>query len=181
MPLHETVRMADVERDIVRVVGAAPGPQGPVGPQGPAGPAGPTGPTGPTGPQGEQGPAGPTGPQGEQGPAGPTGPVGADGADGQGVPTGGTTGQVLAKLSATDYDTAWQDPSGGGGISQTDLDTAMRTADAVLIWDGVTGSQPTRDTITSDTARRVRWVQPVAPPTTSGYAIDGLDVWEKSP
>lgn len=32
------------------------------------------------------------------GPAGPTGPAGADGL---GVPAGGTTGQVLAKLSAT--------------------------------------------------------------------------------
>lgn len=33
----------------------------------------------------------------------------------QAVPAGGTTGQVLAKTSATDYATAWTTPSGGGG------------------------------------------------------------------
>src|SRR6266576_1264635 len=31
------------------------------------------------------------------------------------VPTGGTTGQVLQKNTATDYDTAWVTPAGGGG------------------------------------------------------------------
>ncbi len=41
------------------------------------------------------------GPQGPQGPAG------------QGVPVGGTTGQVLAKNSATDYDTEWVDAGVG--------------------------------------------------------------------
>lgn len=39
----------------------------------------------------------------EPGPAGP------------GVPAGGTDGQVLTKTSATDYATAWEDPTGGGG------------------------------------------------------------------
>lgn len=34
---------------------------------------------------------------------------------GTGVPPGGTTGQVLTKLSATDGDADWEDPSGGGG------------------------------------------------------------------
>ena len=51
---------------------------------------------------------------GEQGPQGPTGPAGSDGADGQGVPTGGTTGQILKKSSGTDFDTEWADESGGG-------------------------------------------------------------------
>lgn len=36
--------------------------------------------------------------------------VGMPGADGQGVPVGGTLGQVLTKLSATDYDTEWAAP-----------------------------------------------------------------------
>lgn len=57
---------------------------------------------------------------GATGPQGTTGTTGADGADGQGVPTGGTTGQVLKKLSATDYDTAWQDESAGGGVTDGD-------------------------------------------------------------
>jgi hypothetical protein len=35
---------------------------------------------------------------------------GIDGIDGVGVPAGGTTGQVLAKASETDYDTEWATP-----------------------------------------------------------------------
>ena len=69
-------------------------------------PKGETGATGATGPQGETGPAGPTGPQG---------PQGEKGDDGVGIPAGGTTGQVLAKASETDYDTEWVNASGGSG------------------------------------------------------------------
>ena len=47
------------------------------------------------------------GPQGPAGAAGPQGPQGDPGAPGQGVAAGGTTGQVLQKLSATSYDTGW--------------------------------------------------------------------------
>ncbi len=36
---------------------------------------------------------------------------GADGSPGTGVPAGGTTGQVLTKVSDTDYDTDWEDVS----------------------------------------------------------------------
>jgi hypothetical protein len=36
--------------------------------------------------------------------------MGATGATGPGVPTGGTTGQLLAKNSATNYDTGWLSP-----------------------------------------------------------------------
>jgi hypothetical protein len=87
--------------------------------KGPAGPAGPTGPAGAAstvpGPQGPIGPAGSTGPQGPAGATGSTGSTGSQGPPGQGVPTGGTTGQVLTKVNATDYNTNWQTPSGGGG------------------------------------------------------------------
>lgn len=37
--------------------------------------------------------------------------VGTDGEDGVGVPSGGTTGQVLTKKSNTDNDTQWSDPA----------------------------------------------------------------------
>ncbi len=37
---------------------------------------------------------------------------GANGSDGVGVPSGGTTGQVLAKNSNTNYDTEWVDQEG---------------------------------------------------------------------
>ena len=50
---------------------------------------------------------------------GAPGQPGRDGTDGVGVPTGGTTGQVLAKASGTDYDTEWVNQSGGGGTVQS--------------------------------------------------------------
>jgi len=58
--------------------------------------------TGPQGPQGQQGATGATGPQGPQGDPGPAG---------AGVATGGTQGQVLTKVSATNYDTTWSNPA----------------------------------------------------------------------
>lgn len=54
------------------------------------------------------------------GPKDTTWPAGVSlvGPAGVGVPAGGTTGQVLAKSSATDYATEWVDaPSGSGGVS----------------------------------------------------------------
>lgn len=132
---------ADADRLTIDGVASGPhltGPQGPAGQTGSTGPAGPQGAkgdAGDAGPQGETGPAGATGatgPQGIQGIQGATGATGAtgaagvdgaDGADGatgpqgpagQGVPAGGTTGQVLAKSSATDYATEWVTPSAGG-------------------------------------------------------------------
>jgi len=51
---------------------------------------------------------------GDTGPAGPTGP---------GVAEGGTTGQHLAKESATDFDTDWEDPPTGGGLDNVVDDT----------------------------------------------------------
>lgn len=46
------------------------------------------------------------------------GEKGADGKDGLGVPSGGTTGQVLAKKSDTDNDTEWIDQTGGSSESE---------------------------------------------------------------
>lgn len=65
------------------------------------------------GPQGPQGPAGADGAIGPEGPQGPAGADGADGADGQGVPVGGTIGQVLAKVDAANFNTTWVNQSGG--------------------------------------------------------------------
>lgn len=80
------------------------------------------------GKQGERGPKGSNGSVGETGPRGPMGYPGASGSKGDpgvGVPVGGTTGQVLAKDSNSDYDTEWVDQTGGGGdgtIPQYDSD-----------------------------------------------------------
>lgn len=96
-----------------------PGAPGITGPAGPAGPVGPQGIPGAQGPKGDQGPQGPAGATGAQGPAGatgaqgPAGATGSQGPPGQGVPTGGTAGQVLTKVDATNYNATWQTPSGG--------------------------------------------------------------------
>ena len=110
------------------------GPTGPQGGQGPTGDRGPVGDRGSVGPQGDRGPPGPQGAQGEQGETGPRGlqgdpgirgdrgsagpqgdrgPQGPQGQAGQGVPSGGTTGQVLTKASAGAFDTVWRDSQGG--------------------------------------------------------------------
>lgn len=50
------------------------------------------------------------------------------------VPTGGTTGQVLKKNSATDYDASWQaDATGGGGLSDGDYGDVVVSGGATAI------------------------------------------------
>ena len=58
---------------------------------------------------------------------GTPGADGADGADGVGVPAGGTTGQVLAKIDGTDYNTEWVDAASGGGSFDGDLAGSVLT------------------------------------------------------
>ena len=59
------------------------------------------------------GKVGATGAAGQNGTDGINGTDGVDGVDGVGVIVGGTTGQVLAKASATNYDTEWVDVAVG--------------------------------------------------------------------
>jgi hypothetical protein len=111
----ETVTVVDVSEPSVQVypvqqeVVVISSGVGIIGPQGLVGPQGPEGPQGDQGIQGVPGPTGPTGPTGPQGLKGDTGDTGPAGPAGLGVIAGGLTGQVLLKLSNSDYDTAWQD------------------------------------------------------------------------
>ncbi|MBB6131326.1 collagen-like protein [Mucilaginibacter lappiensis] len=107
------------------------GPQGDTGTQGPQGIQGTKGDKGDTGTTGDPGAAGPKGDKGDQGSSGPTGaagpkgdkgdqgdpgPAGAAGAigpAGQGLPIGGTAGQVLSKTDNGDYNTQWVNPPAG--------------------------------------------------------------------
>ena len=61
---------------------------------------------------------------------GEQGPQGQAGAAGDGVPSGGTAGQVLKKASNTPYDTEWADESGGGGGSTDVVDLGELTLDS---------------------------------------------------
>jgi hypothetical protein len=100
---------------------------------------------------------------------GPQGPAGAAGSAGQGVPVGGTTGQVLAKASATDYDTAWVTSSGGGGggsLEYANLAAFPATGTAAVIY------------VARDTNRLYRWsgsayVELSASEATAWSAITG--------
>jgi len=95
--------------------GSVVGPPGPQGPPGAAstvpGPQGPAGPQGAPGSPGATGSQGPKGDKGDTGAAstvpGPVGPAGSTGPAGPGVPVGGTSGQVLTKVNATDFNTQW--------------------------------------------------------------------------
>lgn len=168
--------------------GASVGPPGPTGPQGPQGPpgatgntgatgatgaqgpqgnpgaTGATGPAGPTGNTGAQGATGPQGPVGNTGPTGPQGTTGAAGPTGPGVAAGGSTGQMLSKNSATDYDTIWVPaPSGGGGgnmatdplwAAKGDLAVGTGAATAVRLAVGANGLVATAD---STQASGIKW------------------------
>jgi hypothetical protein len=80
--------------------------------------------TGDQGAQGIQGIQGETGAQGTQGIQGIPGNDGQDGADGLGVPTGGASGQVLAKASNADNDTEWVNAASGTGSGELIDDTS---------------------------------------------------------
>lgn len=107
---------------------------------------------GPQGIQGIQGLPGANGVDGERGPAGVDGAPGKDGVDGSngvGIPVGGTTGQILAKTTATDYDTQWINPPSGGGA---DLPLVGDEGDVLTTVDGVWQAAPAQG---GGTAREV--------------------------
>ena len=185
-----------------------PGPRGETGQTGPAGPRGEQGPqgvqgerglTGPTGPQGEIGPQGERGLTGETGPAGPTGATGPQGAPGVGVPAGGAAGQVLKKVSGTDYDTEWADANPVVTVTgSTPSITALpgiryvcgecATLDITLPASGIvdvvfeSGATATVLTITPPTGVTVKWANgfdPTSLEANTTYEIniaDGLGV-----
>lgn len=86
---------------------------------------------------------------------GDPGEPGGQGNPGQGVATGGSTGQVLAKNSATDYDTEWVDAP-GGAVDSVNAQTGIVVLDAddidpsaTRLW--LTSAERTKLTNTSGT------------------------------
>jgi hypothetical protein len=69
---------------------------------------------------------------GPAGPAGPTGPTGAQGIPGVGVPAGGTTGQVLAKVDGVSYNTHWIDQSAPDFISSVSSPLAVTSGNLTI-------------------------------------------------
>ena len=119
------------------------GATGPQGIQGVTGSTGANGVTGATGPQGIQGVTGPTGSAGANGVTGAIGPVGPQGVMGSvgatgatgpmgfGVPAGGSAGQVLQKVNATDFNTTWVTPASGGS-SAAIVSTQLITSSVII-------------------------------------------------
>lgn len=79
-------------------------------------------------------PAGPPGPPGADGAAGPTGPTGP-----AGVPAGGLTGEVLTKLSDTDYDAEWQSLGALTYSGLSDVNETGVVSGDTMVWDSATG------------------------------------------
>jgi hypothetical protein len=100
----------------------------------PAGPKGDPGIPGRDGIDGQPGIAGRDGIDGQPGNPGRDGVDGQPGSPGVGVPAGGASGQVLAKASASDFDTHWVDASGGGAALPW---SATVPAGVLVNWGGI--------------------------------------------
>ena len=87
---------------------------------------------------------GPPGDKGDAGSIGPTGPPGAKGDTGQGVPAGGLSGQQLAKIDGTDFNTTWVDPN-TGNVDSVNSQTGIVVLDTDDIGDTAT-NRYTNDT-----------------------------------
>jgi|GEM_PF-1962188 len=106
------------------------------------GAAGAKGLKGDPGTPGAPGTAGSKGPKGDPGDAGTAGTPGTKGLTGDpapGLPAGGTTGQVLAKVDGTDYNTQWKTLAASTGTSvQLRADKVGGTGETVAKLDATT-------------------------------------------
>jgi hypothetical protein len=108
---------------------------GTAGTNGAIGAAGANGWDGADGTNGANGAAGANGLAGTNGTIGATGLTGltgTSGTNGQGLLTGGTANQVLAKVNGTDYNTQWVTPSAGGSGATLDLLATNTSSTAVF-------------------------------------------------
>lgn len=101
---------------------------------------------------------------GADGPQGPIGPTGPTGPAGPGVPTGGATGQVLAKTSGADYATAWVPSAPAVGLVDIGDAPPSSPVDRQLYWESDSGAMFIRFDST--------WVQ-VASPGVADCPADG--------
>jgi len=72
-----------------------------------------------------------------------------------------------------------EDPeTAGAGIDEAEMNAYLQSSSANVFWNG--SEYPLRNTVTEDSGRRVIWIGPSAPTIGSGYAITGVDKWEKT-
>lgn len=93
---------------------------------------------------------------GERGQQGETGPAGKDGV---GVPSGGSSGQILAKSSNADYETHWiNPPSGGSGGASSADQVSFDKGDTGLQSSNVQGAiEELNDKIKADIVTEEEW------------------------
>lgn len=100
----------------------------------------------------------------------PTGATGAKGDPGQGVPVGGSAGQVLSKKTATSFDTQWVTP-----VSNPTIDTIPSGSTITVIKQA---TWPARPTIRTDVI--VIWKGPDPSPSIvesgTGGMLDNVDM-----
>lgn len=101
-----------------------------------------TGGTGGTGDgtNGTSGTSGTSGINGTSGTSGRNGTSGVNGADGIGIPIGGATGQVLAKVSEANYQVEWVNQTGGGTGDGTNGTSGTSGVDGTSGTSGVDGT-----------------------------------------
>jgi hypothetical protein len=87
-----------------------------------------------------KGPTGATGATGATGPTGATGATGATGPAGPGVASGGTAGQILAKIDATNYNTEWIDNYTSQVKHEVKAGVALTKGQAVYVTGSTGGS-----------------------------------------
>lgn len=93
-----------------------------------------------------------------------------------GIPSGGNTGQVLAKKTADDYDTQWVTPASGGGGGSVTLSNLPAGIGVFVVWNG---SWPTtRPTARADMS--VVFIGGSTPPVPP-VCMSGRDLWIKEP
>ncbi|MGQ0622387.1 MAG: hypothetical protein ACT4QA_21170, partial [Panacagrimonas sp.] len=103
----------------------ATGATGATGADGATGATGATGTPGVTGATGNPGATGATGATGLPGATGAEGVAGSAGTNGQGVPAGGTTGQLLSKIDGTNFNTQWTTPAAGGASAYPNVELSV--------------------------------------------------------
>jgi hypothetical protein len=77
------------------------------------------------------------------------------------------------------------DASGAATTAQTNAatytDTQIATSPAFISYNTGTSSYPSRTTVTSSSTRVVIWIGPTAPSVGGTGAVDGVDVWWRTP
>lgn len=124
---------------------------------------------------------GPKGDTGAQGPTGATGATGAKGDMGIGMPAGGTTGQMLYKVSNTSYDFGWKKVRELPSSSDTDNGKVLTCRDnalgASLAWETPTNTCLWNDTFDGSTGINNKVFQFSIPSELQKYEISSVEAY----